>query len=104
MTWANSTKTRKKFSGKDLKRFKAQFLLEDGILFRRIPPVTEPNFHVFIQQNLIHDILHIAHDVISFSHFGIYKTILNKPQNVYWPNLIPDTYGYLRSCYECQTM
>lgn len=89
-------------SEEEITRLESQYVIENGLLYRLISTPVGQVRRIYVPETMVRDLLYVVHDLMSSGHFGIIKTIWKLRQYVYWPNLIKDTNGYVRSCHECQ--
>ena len=84
-----------------LARQAIQYVVENGILFKRNKKTPEHSLRVITLQDR-EKILYNLHSSPLAGHFGLRKTIEKVAENYYWPGMENDIKAYIESCDSCQ--
>jgi len=84
-----------------LARQAIQYVVENGILFKRNKKTPEHPLRVITLQDR-EKILYNLHSSPLAGHFGLRKTIEKAAENYYWPGMGNDIKAYIESCDSCQ--
>ena len=83
---------------------KEPFILRDGVLLYRYvsdDPFEPETYKLVVPESLRQDILELAHDVPTFGHLGITKTLAKLKRNFFWYKMRSDIETFVKSCRKC---
>ena len=79
----------------DLKRFRKQLNIRDGILCWKDKFV--------VPQALRGKILYLCHDHPSSGHYAVQRTLDRFKERYFWPNALQDVDNWVKSCHKCNS-
>ena len=84
------------------KEGKPQFVIKNGILYRRYEKFDEIRIQLMVPSELRDKVVMLAHDTLLSGHRGASETLKRVQQEFYWPGIHNFVTRYVASCDICQ--
>lgn len=81
------------------------FKVDLNILYKAVndPILKKTVWKPVVPQDFRKNVLHLAHDSLLGTHFGISKTLKKISEKLYWPGMRRDVKSHVSKCIDCQT-
>ncbi|GFT50717.1 transposon Ty3-I Gag-Pol polyprotein [Trichonephila clavipes] len=86
----------------ELKLYKGNFLLIDGLIYHRDKILNEPVMQLVLPRCRIDKVMKLAHESVFGDHMGVKKTKERIKYNFFWPNMSGEIAEFVQTCKGCQ--